>query len=261
MRIQIENKDEIKNIIEKCKVKTDKGEFVFFTNGNGWYINTLINNLIKSIELNDKEFDKVIVFCSDKDGYNRCKEINFNYFEYVNIPELKVSDLIENQDNKQEHYTRLTFVKIVLISYILELGYIPFYLDPDMSFKTNSIDNLITYFNNKTEFVCSGTPSYMNSNIMIVKPTLNTNFLFNLQIKDVEHVINTEGLYSDEDFLRPRMQFLQTMNKINFISQIEYPPGCDAKKYIKEAKIIHANCFVGLENKIKLIKECNAWYI
>ena len=261
MRIQIENKDEIKNIIEKCKVKTDKGEFVFFTNGNGWYINTLINNLIKSIELNDKEFDKVIVFCSDKDGYNRCKEINFNYFEYVNIPELKVSDLIENQDNKQEHYTRLTFVKIVLISYILELGYIPFYLDPDMSFKTNSIDNLITYFNDKTEFVCSGTSTYMNSNIMIVRPSLNTNFLFNLEIKEVDHIINTEGLYSDEDFLRPRMQFLQIMNKINFISQIEYPPGCDAKKYIKEAKIIHANCFVGLENKIKLIKECNAWYI
>ena len=261
MKIEIENKDKIKNIIEKCKVKTDKGEFVFFTNGNGWYINTLINNLIKSIELNDKEFDKVIVFCSDKDGYNRCKEINFKYFEYVNIPELKVSDLIENQDNKQEHYTRLTFVKIVLISYILELGYIPFYLDPDMSFKTNSIDNLITYFNDKTEFVCSGTSTYMNSNIMIVRPSLNTNFLFNLEIKEVDHIINTEGLYSDEDFLRPRMQFLQTMNKINFISQIEYPPGCDAKKYIKEAKIIHANCFVGLENKIKLIKECNAWYI
>ena len=228
MKIEIENKDKIKNIIEKCKVKTDKGEFVFFTNGNGWYNNTLINNLIKSIELNDKEFDKVIVFCSDKDGYNRCKEINFNYFEYVNIPELKVSDLIENQDNKQEHYTRLTFVKIVLISYILD----------------------ILYFS--IIYIC---------NIMIVRPSLNTNFLFNLEIKEVDHIINTEGLYSDEDFLRPRMQFLQIMNKINFISQIEYPPGCDAKKYIKEAKIIHANCFVGLENKIKLIKECNAWYI
>jgi hypothetical protein len=261
MKVEIENKDEIKNIIEKCKVKINKEIFVFFTNGNGWYINTLINNLIKSIELKDQEFNKVIIFCSDKDGYDRCKELNFKYFEYVNIPQLKVSELTENKDNKQEHYTRLTFVKIVLISYILELGYTPFYLDPDMSFKTNSIHNLLTYFNEKTEFVCSGTPSYMNSNIMIVKPTLNTNSLFNLQIKDVEHVINTEGLYSDEDFLRPRMQFLQTLNKINFISQIEYPPGCDAKKYIKEAKIIHANCFIGLENKINLIKECNAWYI
>ena len=259
MKLEIKNKDDIKNIIEKCKIKTDKGDFVFFTNGNSWYIETLIKNLLKSVEKYDKQYNNIIVFCTDKDGYKKCEKHNFNFFEYVDIPELKVSELLENKN--MEHYTRLTFVKIVLISYIIELGYIPFYLDPDMSFKKESIDNLLNYLDDKTEFVCSGTNYYMNSNIMIVKPTIHTKKLFNVHSEDVEHVINTEGLYSDEDFLRKYMKSPEINDKIKFISQIEYPPGCDAKKYINDLRIVHANCIEGLKNKINLLKECNVWYI
>jgi hypothetical protein len=62
---------------------------------------------------------------------------------------------------------------------------------------------------------------------------------------------------SDEDYLRPRLN----ENKTRFICQKTYPPGCDAKKYLDIAKIIHANCIIGLDNKIKLLKECDAWYL
>ena len=258
--MQIKNKDQIKAIVDKSKISTKKyGDIVLFTNGNGWYIETLIQNLLRSIKLNDPDYDNIIVFCSDMEGYKKCEELKYHMFEYVDIPDLEVSKIVDNKNSIGEHYTRLTFVKIVLISYIIELGYTPVYLDPDMSFKTKSIDDLLSYLHNPFEFVCSGTPNYMNSNIMIVKPTSIMKFLFNLTIEDVDLVIKTEGLHSDEDFLRPRMKLI--MHKIHFISQTEYPPGCDAEKYIAFAKIIHANCVTGLDNKIQLIKKCDAWFI
>lgn len=259
MKLEIKNKDDIKNIIEKCKVKTDKGDFVFFTNGNSWYIETLIKNLLISIDKHDKKYNNIIVFCTDKDGYKKCEEHNFNFFEYVDIPELKVSELLENKNI--EHYTRLTFVKIVLISYILELGYIPFYLDPDMSFKRESIDDLINYLDDETEFICSGNIQHMNSNIMIVKPSINTKKMFNVYSENVDYIISRNDLYSDEDYLRPYMLDTKINNKIKYISQIEYPPGCHAKKYINELRIVHANCAEGLKNKVELLKNCGVWYI
>ena len=126
-----------------------------------------------------------------------------------------------------------------------------------MTLKKESIDDLLNYIKEPYEFITSGTPYYMNSNIIIVKPTIYTHELFNLRLKDVEYIINTEGLYSDEDYLRPRLNFYKT----NFICQQTYPPGCDAKKFINEARIIHANYIIGLDNKIKLLKECDAWYL
>jgi len=71
--MKITNEENIKNIIEKAKFKTDKGDVVIFTNGNGWYIDTLIQNLLKSVSIHDKEY-KVVVFCTDKDGLERCKK-------------------------------------------------------------------------------------------------------------------------------------------------------------------------------------------
>ena len=280
--MEIANSEEIKNIINKAKFNTDKGDVVIFTNGNGWYIDTLIQNLLKSIEIYDNKY-KVVVFCSDKDGMERCKRLNYEFFEYVDIPELQVLSITENKENNTEFYKRLTFVKIVLISYILKLGIIPLYLDPDMALKNESIDDLLSYLQEPYEFVASGCVydandlskidsrkhSFLrqinnqiiyiniNSNIMIVKPSEYTHELFNIRQKDVEYVVNSDNLESDEDYLRPRLN----ENKTRFICQKTYPPGCDAKKYLNIARIIHANCIIGLDNKIKLLKECDTWYL
>jgi hypothetical protein len=266
-KIQIKNKDEINSIIEKAKIKTKDGkEIVLFTNGNSWYIDTLIKNLFKSIELNEKpEYNKVIVFCSDKDGYKKAKENNFNFFEFIDIPDLDVSNILENYNCKREYYIRLTFVKIVLMSHILELGYYPVYLDPDMSFKQNSIDDLLSYLTDDFDFILSGKKSHLNSNIMIARPNTFTNtYLFNVENGDVDSIITYERFQSDEDYLRVKLNVMENMNidsKTNYICQMTYPPGCDAQKYIDKAKIIHANCISGLDNKIQFLKECNVWFI
>lgn len=280
--MEIINEEDIKNIINKAKFNTDKGDVIIFTNGNGWYIDTLIQNLLKSIHIYDNKY-KVVVFCTDKDGLERCKRLNYDFFEYVDIPELKVSTITENKDNNTEFYKRLTFVKIVLISYILKLGIIPLYLDPDMALKKESINDLLSYLNEPYEFIASGCVydandlnridprkhSFLrqinghilyiniNSNIMIAKPSKYTQELFNVKREDVENVVNSDILESDEDYLRPRMN----ENKTRFICQQTYPPGSDAKKYLDIARIIHANCIIGLDNKIKLLKECDVWYL
>ncbi len=58
--MKITNIEDIKNIIDKAKFNTEKGEVVIFTNGNGWYIDTLIQNLLKSIHLHDNPKTTVI---------------------------------------------------------------------------------------------------------------------------------------------------------------------------------------------------------
>jgi hypothetical protein len=170
-----------------------------------------------------------------------------------------------------------------LISYILKLGIIPLYLDPDMALKEESIDDLLNYLKEPYEFISSGCVydandlnkidprkhSFLrrihnqfmfiniNSNIMIVKPSEYTQELFNLHREDVYNIINSDIMEGDEDYLRPKLD----ENKTRFICQQTYPPGCDAKKYLDIARIIHANCIIGLDNKIKLLKECDAWYL
>ena len=153
--MKIANEEYIKLIINKAKFTTEKGEVVIFTNGNGWYIDTLIQNLLKSVEIYDNKY-KVVVFCTDNEALEKCKRLNYEFFEYVDIPELQVSEITENKENKEEFYTRLTFVKIVLISYILKLGITPLYLDPDMALKKESIDDLLSYLSNQYEFISSG---------------------------------------------------------------------------------------------------------
>ena len=266
-KIQIENIDEINAIIEKAKIKTKDGkEIVLFTNGNNWYIDTLIKNLLKSIELNEKpEYNKVIVFCSDKEGYDKAKECGFDFFEYVSIPDLDVSNILENYNGKREYYIRLTFVKIVLMSHILKLGYYPVYLDPDMSFKENSIDDLLSYLTEEYDFVTSGTKNHLNSNIMIARPnSFHNAYLFFVRKHDLDFILNNNLFNSDEDYLELKLLAMERLNidlKINYICQMTYPPGCDAEKYNHKAKIFHANCITGLDNKVQFLKKYNVWFI
>lgn len=254
--ISIRNKDQINNIIENAKFNTDKyGTIVIFTNGNEWYISTLINNLLKSIEIHEK-FEKIIVFCSDKNAHKQCEKLGFKYFEFVDIPELNVDQIFAGSDATTDSYTRLTFVKTILIKHILDLGYTPLYLDPDMALLKPSILHLLSYID-LDEFVCAGTYKHINSNIMIAKPTNFTKNLFKVTLKDVNEIIDGEDTYGDEDLLRPRLK-----NKsFALIDYEQYPNGSDAVKYKNVARIIHSNCIVGLENKINLMKKTGAWFL
>ena len=256
VEILIKNTDKIKEIIEKVKFQTSRhGEVVLFTNGNDWYISTLINNLLKSMEIHEPTH-KIIVFCSDKSGYEKCKDLDFKYFEFVDIPDLNVSDVLSNSDASTKQYTRLCFVKTVLVNFIIELGYTPLYLDPDMAFIRSGIDDIISYLDNN-DFVCAGQQTYINSNIMVVKPTEDNKSLFHLTVGDLNTVLEAPDKSSDEDMLRPRL----INRKFGCLDLYKYPPGNWAVKCKEIAIIIHSNCVIGLENKIKLMKDCNAWFI
>lgn len=255
-QILIDNINEINNIIEKVKFETEKyGSVVLFTNGNDWYIPTLIHNLLLSMKIHEP-LRKIIVFCSDKAGYNKCKELGFDYFEYVDIPDLMVNNVLSGSDASTKNYTRLSFVKIVLIKHILELGYTPLYLDPDMAFLTPAIDDLLSYLDHN-DFVCAGTIGYINSNIMAVKPTDFNKKLFELTLSELNRVVYGAMTYGDEDMLRPRL----LNNPFTCIDTQKYPPGCNAVACKDIASIIHSNCVIGLQNKIDLMKKCNAWFL
>lgn len=256
LEILIKNSDEIRVIIEKAKFQTlCHGEVVIFTNGNDWYIPTLINNLLKSMEIHEPT-RKIIVFCSDMSGYEKCKDLGFKYFEFVNIPDLEVSDVLSNSDASTKQYTRLCFVKTVLVKFIFELGYTPLYLDPDMAFIRPGIDDIISYLDNDN-FVCAGQKSYINTNIIIAKPTDDNKSLFYLTVGDLNTIIEAPDKYSDEDLLRPRL----IDRKFGCLDLYKYPPGNWAIKCKDTAIIIHSNCVIGLKNKIELMKNCDAWFI
>lgn len=254
--IAIINWNDVNKIIEDTKFNTDKyGTVVIFTNGNDWYIPTLIHNLIKSFAIHEPD-RKIIVFCSDKQGYKKCSELGFKYFEFVDIPELNISNETSGTHSDTDSYTRLSFVKTVLISHILKIGYTPLYLDPDMAFLHPSIDDLLSYLD-YNDFVSAGTRHHLNTNIMVVRPTDFTQKLFEVTVPQVEHVVKSKNLYGDEDLLRPRL----INNPFTCVDVEKYPPGCNALKYLNVACIIHSNCVKGLNNKIKLMKDCNAWFL
>ena len=255
-QIQIVNRDTVSSIIETVKFTTEKyGTVVLFTNGNDWYVPTLIHNLLISMGVHEPD-RKMIVFCSDKEGYKKCHDLGFEYFEFVDIPLLNVSDALSGTDASTKTYTRLSFVKIVLIKFILEMGYTPLYLDPDMAFIRPSIDHLLSYLD-KDDFVCAGTRGYLNSNIMLAKPTDFNKALLDLPMSELNRIVDGKTTYGDEDLLRPRL-----VNKpFSCVDTKKYPPGCDAVQYKDVAHIIHSNCVIGLQNKIDLMKRCDAWFL
>lgn len=227
---------------------------LIFTNANYWYIDSLVNNLLTSAARHEPDIN-IVLFCTDIEGYNKSQELGIPNVFHVNMPPFLGADkLVSNTDSTTDGYTKLSFVKIFLMKYILDLGYIGMYLDPDMAFTKKSISSLLNYslFH---ELVCAGVKSYINSNILIARPTNNNKQLFDVQEKDIIEVLNAPDKYGDEDYLRPRLR------EFACLDTKEYPAGCDAERFIDTAKIIHANCVNGLENKIKLLKACNAWFL
>lgn len=254
--IKIFNTDSVNKLINNVKFNTTNHKnVVLFTNGNDWYIDTLIFNLLKSKNKYEPEI-KLAVFCTDKEGYEKCKMLNFSNYEMVDVPDLNISKCTKNTQCSTDDYTRLCFVKIVLIKHILDLGYIPLYIDPDMAFKKRSIDDLLSYLDDNN-FVSSGNKNRITSNIMIAKPNDFSKKLFTLTLQDVESVVKHPEHQGDEDFLIKKMK----PGDYKWVSEIKYPQGHSARKYKNNAYMIHANFVTGLDKKIKLLKESDSWFI
>ena len=84
--IDIENIDEYRSYLQTIEFETKLGKTIAFTNGNSWYIPTLIKNLIKSMTINEIYNCKLGVICSDKNAFQLCNENNIRNNFYVSMP-------------------------------------------------------------------------------------------------------------------------------------------------------------------------------
>src|ERR1700691_2612305 len=105
--IQITNPDEVKQLIDQVSltVQDTNLHVVVFTNANSWYIDSLVANLLKSAKIHEPNIP-IAVFCTDDEVYEKCRELGFQFFAHVNIPELGVDSFTTNSDSTTEAYTR-----------------------------------------------------------------------------------------------------------------------------------------------------------
>lgn len=260
--ITVENLEEYKEYLEKIKFETKFGKTILFTNGNGWYVSTLIKNLIKSMEKNDPEFaSKMGVICSDQDAYDSAIEHKMLHPFLVKIPLLKVDKL--QSVCKPEDYTRLVFVKTVLIYHALSFGYNIIYIDPDMAAIKPSIQYIVDQMSEHGLVLAGIKDGNMNTNIIGIIPNENNINLFKVDVNTFEANLINKKIYgryccSDEEFIVIKDEYQP--DRIHFIDLEKFPPG----NYIDDAKdlhMLHANGISGLDNKVNFMKKFNGWFL
>lgn len=259
--IQIENWEKVQRVIEQAKfVHPKHGNVVIFTNANEWYIPTLIKNLHKSMQIHEPAHN-LLVLCSDPEGYEMCKHLGYEHYAYLDIPLLGVKEYrnLNGGGDIYTKYTKLCYVKTVIMRHMLENGYTPLYIDPDMALRKPSIENLLGYLG-RGEVVVAGSPQHINTNIMIAKPTSTKCIqMYQLTVERVQETLHLRLPSGDEPYTSTRILFI---HKIPFVcvETHEHPGGKDLAKY-QDSYTVHANCTSGLDNKIGLLKSCQCWYL
>ncbi len=254
----IENTTEIIDFLSKIAVNNT----VLFTNGNNSYISSVVKNLLKSYELVESSSRPFGVFCSDFLGYETAVRNGMNAC-FVNIPELKINDPSSDGSAGREFYMRLCFVKIILIKFILDLGYNILYIDPDMAFSQKCLSELLNISNEITfaKSIPTNGRIFINSNIIRAYPTCSVRKLFDFRIsRNLQTYLSLLPDVSDETFLQHNSQTIPIT--ISSLNSLHYPSGADSKNCDKNGiKMYHANCIVGLSNKIEYLKNNNVWFI
>jgi hypothetical protein len=260
--IYIENLNEYKEYLESISFQTKCGKTILFTNGNGWYISTLIKNLILSMDINDSSYrGKMGVICTDQEALDTCQTLNMVNSFLVKIPLLNI-DLLTRVNNPED-YTRLVFVKIVLIYYALQFGYSIIYIDPDMAFLSPSIDYIIDKMSENMLVLAGIKEGNMNTNIIAVTPSSNLTNLFHVDVHTFEANILNRKLYnrfcgSDEEFLIIKDEY--TPDSFHFLDIELFPPGL----YVKDSNkimMLHANDISGLVNKVSFLIKHKGWFL
>jgi hypothetical protein len=137
-----------------------------------------------------------------------------------------------------------------------------------MSFNRDCMQELL---DNKDELsfakyiIPEDKPPFVNTNIVRVYPSAFTYFIFDFIVpRDLQVYLNKLPDVSDETFISNRVKTLDeaTRNRIKSLNTREYPPGGDSK-YSEpwEIKMFHANCIVGLQNKINYMRQNGVWFL
>jgi hypothetical protein len=258
------NSEEVEEFFKKIALKSEKTEgTVVFSNGNERYVSTLIKNLLESVRQRcDIGADRIGVFCSDQKAYEKAVELGMTAC-YVKIPSLGVDDAYNSAGAGSELYLRLCFVKILVIKYALQLGYDVLYIDPDMACNQNCLNELLCIREPLTFAKYIRAPDYVfiNSNIIRVYPTPMTCEIFSfVVVRDLQTYLNMLPDVSDETFLTH--QVIIGGHSAESLNCNEYPSGVDSKGVLREKiKMFHANCIVGLDNKIEYLRRNGVWFV
>uniref|UniRef100_A0A6C0I568 Nucleotide-diphospho-sugar transferase domain-containing protein n=1 Tax=viral metagenome TaxID=1070528 RepID=A0A6C0I568_9ZZZZ len=288
--LHIDNKQEIDDFIDRIKFKGPEGDTVMFTNANGWYIDTLVHNLICSYNsFNTNQDRKIAVFCSDTEAFDKCKQLNFECC-MVQCDKMNIKESVNNITSGE--YKRLTFVKTLLIDYIISKDITVLYIDPDMSFNYKKYPGLdfvdeilnrkhtinycfenqsIASINNidiKIDNVMAGyiyydtfnkkTSIYLNTNLMVISPTFFNKLMYKININDFNNICTIVQDGTDETHIK-RIGLLEEY--FSFWNEQYYPNGINVVKYKNKAYMFHTNCVSGLQNKINKLIECDGWYL
>jgi hypothetical protein len=257
------NTEEVEEFFRKISIPSKNSEgTVVFTNGNDRYVDTLIRNLLESKKRRCDTCVEIGVFCSDQKAYNTAVHLGMTAC-YVKIPALGVDDAYNSAGAGSELYLRLCFVKILLIKYALQLGYDVLYLDPDMAFNKDCLSELIGLNTELTfaKYVRKNEYVFVNSNIMRVYPTRETLEIFDFVIaRDLQTYLNMLPDVGDETFLTHRL--IKNGSIGATLNTYEYPSGSDSNGIPRDdIKMFHANCIVGLDNKIEYLNRNQVWFV
>jgi hypothetical protein len=257
------NTEEVEEFFRKISIESKNSEgTVVFTNGNDRYINSLIRNLLDSKKRRCATSVEIGVFCSDQKAYTTAVDLGMTAC-YVKIPALGVDDAYNSAGAGSELYLRLCFVKILLIKYALQLGYDVLYLDPDMSFNKDCLSELIGLNKELTfaKYIRNSNYVFVNSNIMRVYPTRETLEIFDFVVgRDLQTYLNMLPDVGDETFLTHRL--IKNDSICESLDCRQYPSGSDSNGIPRDdIKMFHANCIVGLDNKIEYLKRNQVWFV
>jgi len=260
--VTVENLDKYSSFLKEICFTTKYGNTVIFTNGNSWYMDTLIRNLVVSFKHHKEHKDYPFgVISSDEEGYSKAKK-EYKHSFLIKIPLLKVDNLMTVK--QPEDYTRLCFVKTALIYHALKFGYTVLYIDPDQSFIKPSVSYLLDKIGEYGLVLAGIKEGNMNTNIIGVQPTSNNISIFELDYKTFEANLLNKRLYnrwsmSDEEFIIMKDGY--DPDKIIHLDVKLFPPGSLIKDNRETAMVVHANCVSGLDNKIAFMKEYKGWFL
>jgi len=244
-----------------------------------------------------QKFDwKFLVIALDKEGYNYYKE--HSRFVFLGVDDNLSSGESDFTDHKG--FTSILSMRVGIVSRILSLGYsvmhhdvdIGFYKDPfldlyvgcDMMFQMNWPDCEtipIEMDNGKKKRVCRNLKStYGNAEIIpnagfyLFQPTENViriwqriacsekddQMMVKKTITDGKEMIFVTNIKEESDKLKRN----STQASFCFFDQSKVSTGCMLYSGInitEETEMLHANCVIGLDNKMKFLNHYNLWNV
>jgi hypothetical protein len=253
--------DSYKSFREKCRIVT------FFT-GNlceEW------RNLLATVKKLNLE-DIFVVFVLDQDALQcATNENNKSSSQFSIRKDLITKDLQRSADFGTKGFRDIVAKKFLAISKILEENYITFYVDSDIVFLKNPIED---YFklppkelyiqSDKTDFNLSGFGHFCTG-VIVVLPTKKMIDIF--KKAQYECINKKVGTMDDQGVMNEYINNnIIDNNEVGTLDPYDYPNGAryfdeSNRKKINNPVLIHNNYIVGTEAKIKRFKEHNLWFI